>query len=828
MFKNYLVTAFRNLLRFKLDSFLNISGLVIGLSAALLIVLFIQHETSYDKFWKDPDRLFRIQTRWVMEGRDDIRIVQATGPLKGVLESYFPNELETVARLHIRRPLVFTESESFSDLISFADPGILDIFDFEIVSGDADAALASNAAIILNESLARKYFGDADPIGRTLTLDVRYLKRDYQVMAVMSDLPPNSHLNIQAMIKIDENDFIDNAGSWMFSDWNAANNHTYFKLRPGVNIEDINRRLVDFTDASMPVPDGADRASELTIFSTLAVPDIHLKNTHSGSMKPGGDIKIVLAFAAIALLIVIVATINYVNLATARAGQRAREVAMRKVMGAKRKQLITQHLGESMMMVAVAILVSVMMVELALPYFNRMLNLDLVLDIFIPATLGWMLLILIVVGGLGGAYPSIVLSSYRPANSLTANQSTENHGAAKARNFLVVFQTAVTVVLIVATTVVYAQLTYFEWLDRGFDPDQLLVIEEMSRNGVTEKQDAFKEEVQKLQGVTSAALSFEAPTNFYENNTHVRIPGEGEETSYLLGSTKVDYEYIQVLDIPLLAGRFYQRDMALDALPSSDDLKDGDVLQGNIVVNAVAVKAMGLGTADQAIGRTLETSYSLDDGGEGVVLLTVIGVIGNVNLHSAKKPVRPEIYLLESYYNHLLVRFSGDASGVLAHIRTTWANMMPDLPFDYFYVDQALAEEFQSEANQANIFLGFALLTMMVACLGLYGMAAFVTECRRREFGIRKILGARVRDVLTLVLAQFTRLVVLANLIAWPTTYILMTDWLEQYPFRIGNGWITLFCALAGLLSTVVVAVTVSSQAWGVARANPIDAIRQE
>jgi putative ABC transport system permease protein len=443
-------------------------------------------------------------------------------------------------------------------------------------------------------------------------------------------------------------------------------------------------------------------------------------------------------------------------------------------------------------------------------------------------TVTGLLLTALIVGSLSGVYPAMILSSFRPSTSLRANRSTVTRGAVKARNMLVVFQTAVTVCLIVATTVVYAQLTYFRDLDRGFDSDQLLVVQEMSRNGVLEKRESFREEVTKIGGVTGASLSYESPTKFYENNTRVWIPGESEDLSYPLGATNVDVGYLEVLGIPLLAGRFYQKDRALDQMPSTDELGDGDVLQANMVVNARAVEVMGLGTPRQAIGRQLETRYPLDDGGMAKVHLTIIGVIGNTNLHSAKTTVRPEIYRLQSYYHHLLVRYSADSPDVLARIQNTWLNMMPGEPFEYFYVQQALAEEFQSEVNQANIFLGFSLLTMMVGCLGLYGLAAFVTECRRREIGIRKIMGARVWDILSLLFGQFSRLVVVANIIAWPVAYFLMTDWLLQYPFRIGNGWIMAFCVIAGLLASFVVALTVGSQAWGVARANPIHAIRQE
>ena len=820
------MTAYRNLLRFKLDSFLNISGLVIGLTAALLIVLFVQHERSYDQFWQDSERLYRIQTRWVMQGREDISIVNSSGPLKAALESYFLNEIEVAARFQARRSLINTGAESFSDEVSIADAGILDIFDFEIVSGDARLALASNASIIINETLAKKYFGLDEPLGKTLTLDNGYLARDYKVLAVMRDLPSNTHLDIQSMIKIDENDFIDNDGSWMFSSWNTANNHTYLKLKPGIDIADINRQIDEFTDAK--VPDENGKASAYTKLTTRSVPDIHLYSEGAGSRKTGGDSEIVLAFTVIALLIVLVATINYVNLSTARAGQRAKEIAMRKVMGANRWQLLSQHLGESLLIVMFSIAMTVICVQLVLPFFNQMLGLNLILDLADPVVLGGLLLAVVFVGGLSGIYPAVILSSYPPSSTLRANQSTTTGGAVKTRNVLIVFQTAITVALIVATTVVYAQLTYFRFLDRGFEPEQLLVVEQVSRNDVTDKQLALKQEVQSLTTVTSASLSYEAPTNYSENNARLWIPGESEEQSYSLGATRVDYEYLEALQIPLLAGRFYQRDIALDQQPSDETLSDGDLMQSNLVVNARAVESLGMGSPQQAIGRQVETRYRTDDGGVAKNHQTIIGVIGNANLHSAKKPIRPEIYELQSNYNNLLVRFSGNPLQVLKQVRAIWLDMAPATPFEYFFVDQALEREFKSELNQANIFLGFAILTMVIGCLGLYGLAAFVTECRRREMGIRKILGASIRDILSLVFSQFSKLVLAANLIAWPVAYLLMSDWLEQYPFRIGTGWILVFCLMAGVLASFVVALTVGSQAWGVARANPIEAIRHE
>jgi putative ABC transport system permease protein len=436
-----------------------------------------------------------------------------------------------------------------------------------------------------------------------------------------------------------------------------------------------------------------------------------------------------------------------------------------------------------------------------------------------------MLLILSVLSGL---YPALILSSYRPATTLRSSRSSEGSNSVTARNVMVVIQTAVSVSLIVATAVVYTQLTFFRSLDRGFDSDNLIVVQGMSRTAIEGQSDAFKDELAKLPAVSSAALSYEAPTRFNENNIRVRIPGESEDTSYPLGTTYVDYEYLDVLKIPLLEGRFYQRDRTLDESPSTDGKNDGDVVQGNIVVNQLAVKTMGLGSPKDAIGREILTNFSVGEDGVVLARLTIVGVIGNSNLHSAKIPARPETYVLAPFYGHALVRFSGSAADALSQVKNLWSDMMGAEPFEYFFVDQALAEEFKSEVNQANIFFGFAILTMSIGCLGLYGLAAFVTERRRKEIGIRKILGASIKDILSLLLSQFTRLVLVANLIAWPIAYLLMTEWLQQYPFRIGNLWIGVFCVAAGIVASLVVAATVGSQAWGVARANPIHAIRQE
>jgi putative ABC transport system permease protein len=823
MIFNYIKIAFRNILRHKLDSFLNIAGLVIGMATALMITLVVRDELSYDRGWADSDRIYRVQTTWVIPGRKNIELVVSSGPLKPALENYFGDQIERVARLNYGRDTVITATEQYREVIGYADPGLLDIFDLEIVAGDARAALADHSSIILSEALAARYFGDEEALGQTLTL--ADMEQDYTVAAIMQDLPRNTHLVIDAIIAIEENH---PAVGGMFTSWNQANNHIYMKLAEGVRIDEIEARLSEFIDATLTSPpEGFEKASDFLILINQPLEGIHLDGQGAGARKAGGDRDVVHAFAIIAVLLVIVAAINFINLSTARAGRRAREVALRKVLGASRWQLLIQHMGEAFMVILCSALVALSIVELMLPFLGSVLDKDLSPDLADPFVGKLIAVTVLLLGAFSGFYPSIILSAFRPAQVLKANQSAETRGTTTVRSVLVVFQSAVTIALVVATSVVFAQVTYFRTADRGFQADNLLVVNGLGTDETRANNETFKAEVLKLPGVSAATLVLEAPTRFFEQNVRLWVPEHDGETSLLVGTTRVDPDYFNTMQIPLLAGRGYDSNRPLDMQPNTEGAVDGDVFYGNIIINAAAVKVLGLGDPSAAIGEVVRLKSDTDDGAYSIDL-TIIGVAGNALIHSVKVLPRPEIYMQRNDYTSLVVRFSNNPAAVRASVKSVWQAIYSNQLFDHYFVEEALAREYQVEKGQMGLFFVFAVLTIVIGCLGLYGLAAFVTERRTREIGIRKVFGASVRNIINQLMWQFSKPVLVANVIAWPVASYFMIDWLSQYPARLDSVWIGAFCINAGLFALIIALATVGTQAWQVARTNPIHALRYE
>jgi putative ABC transport system permease protein len=823
MFKHYIRTAFRNVRKHKLDSFLNIAGLVIGMATALMITLVVRDELSYDSGWANSDRIYRVQTTWVIPGRKNIELVVSSGPLKPALENYFADQIDLVARLNYSRDTFITANEQYREVISYADPGLLDIFDLEMVAGDARAALADHSSIILSETLAAKFFGDEEALGQTLTL--ADMEQEYVVAAIMRDLPRNTHLVIDAIIAIEENH---PAVGGMFNSWNQANNHIYMKLAAGVQIDEIEARLAEFIDATLTSPpEGFEKASDFLILINQPVQGIHLDGQGAGARKAGGDRDVVLAFAIIAVLLVMVAAINFINLSTARAGRRAREVALRKVLGASRRQLVIQHMGEAFMITLCSALVALSIVELVLPFLGSVLNKDLILDLTDPFIGKLIVVTILLVGTLSGFYPSLILSAFRPAQVLKANQSTETRGTTTVRSALVVFQSAVTIALVVATSVVFAQVTYFRTVDRGFLSDNLLVVNGLGTDETRASNETFKAEVLKLPGVSAATLVLEAPTRFFEQNIRLWVPEHNGETSMVMGTTRVDPDYFNTMQISMLAGRGYDPERPLDMQPDTEGAMDGDIFSSNIIINAAAAKALGLGSPSAAIGEMIRVKGDAEDGSY-IVNLTVIGVAGDAQIHSVKIVPRPEIYMQRNDYNSLVVRFANNPAEARAAVQQLWQGIYPDELFDHYFVEEALAEEYQVEKGQMGLFFVFAVLTIIIGCLGLYGLAAFVAERRTREMGVRKVFGASVRNIIKLLMWQFSKPVLAANVIAWPVASYFMVNWLSQYPARLDNIWVGVFCINAGLFALFIALATVGTQAWQVARTNPIHALRYE
>jgi putative ABC transport system permease protein len=822
MFGNYFLTAIRNLSCNRLDSFIKILGLAIGLAAAMLIVLFVRDEMSFDRSWQDAGHMHRLNTTWIFPGRTPQHSAITSGPAGQALRDYFPNEIATTGRVNNKEPTVTVGDRVYVESVSWVDPSILDIFDFEVLSGDTHATLTDNNGLVISQSMATKYFGENDPLGEVLTVTLYGVTRDYRVGAVIQDLPANTHLEIGAMVKIIEQDFAEPAW-WMFNNWKAINNHTYFKLNPGVPIEQIRSRLPAFTSDVIPPNDDVE-----TQLGTVAVPDIHLHPSDRSEMKNPGDARLVMALSVIAVLLVVIGAINFVNLSTAQAGKRSREVALRMTMGARRGQLFVQHLGESVLITAIAFLLAIVLVEVVLPVYNGLLNRQLNLDISNPQTLMIIFALVLLVGGAAGLYPAAVISAFRPAKNLNSGGALKLTGSVSVRSLLVLFQTAVTISLLIATVVVFAQLSFIRSMDRGFDEEQLVVLNGIGRDGAYDKRETLKTEIRKLAQVENAAFTSDPPSRPNGNNTQVKALGSDLGEFVPIGVQDIDADLIPTYRMTLLAGRNFSTDRPLDQIPATGSAAQGSTLNGNIIINLAAVKLFGFDTPEQALGRSLRLDPEMQFNPLVNVDLTVIGVVANSNLHSVKTEPRPEIYQVTPNNLHMVIRYQGEEKPLLEDLENTWRNLAPEAPFQYFLVEQALASDLHNERSQLNLFAAFSVLAVLIGCMGLYGLAALVAQQRTREIGLRKVLGAGVWQIMSLLLWQFSKPVLASNLIAWPVSFYLMQNWLNSFPERIDSTWLIGICMATGLIAVLISWATVSGHALRVACTNPVHALKYQ
>ncbi|GHF19938.1 ABC transporter permease [Kordiimonas sediminis] len=828
MFQNYVNIAFRNLFKHKLYSLINILGLGVGLAACILITMFVRDELNYDTFWSNADSIQRMHTTFNVPGREPFVTVVAMGPAKEAITTYFDEEIEYSTRFNGLRPIVKIGDKSFDENVHWTDPETAEIFDFDMISGDMRETLRDTSSIAINETMAKKYFGDQDPMGKVMTLTVYGLQRDYRVTAVFRDLPHNTVLDFQALVKIVESDFEENF-SFLFSQWFSVNNNLFFKLRDGVNPERVTARWDEFADNGVALPlqslrEGT-KPSDFIKFSSMPIKDIQLNAVGGGEMKPTGSMMNVIIFSSIAALILVIASINFMNLATAKSTQRAREVALRKVLGASRVQLLFQFLGESILLALCGLVLGLVLVELTSPLYSDFIGKDLVFSYVDPFNLSIIVGLVLTVGIVGGIYPAAVISGFRPAQVLKANKSAETSGSAALRSGLVIFQFAISIALIIAAAAVYGQQKYATNIDPGFNRENLIAIPGVSRRGMVENQQAFKEEVLRLPGVVSAAYSFDRPSTGNESNVSVTIPGAETDQSILIGRQDIDFDFVSTYQIKLLAGRLYDRNVARDSWPSTEGVEAGQILEANILVNKTALAKLGFGTPEEAIGRVIR----IGRGEQRQQDMTIIGVLDDTKFQSVRRQMRPELYpLSDSSYLNLTVRYSGDGAAMADQIRAIWERIAPDVPFNFEFVTESVLQEFTEEERTATLLAVFSGLAVLVACLGLYGLASFTAERRTKEIGVRKVMGATVLDIVRLLLWQFSRPVLIANLIAWPVALWGLSSWLEEFPYRMDFWMLLPMCAGAGAIALIIAWGTVGGNAAKVARRNPITALRYE
>ncbi|WP_068545078.1 ABC transporter permease [Thalassotalea crassostreae] len=823
---NYFVTGWRNTVKNKLFSSINIFGLAIGLAACTLILLFVRYEMNFDNTWTDADKINRMHIVFSIPGRDPMPAVSTPGPAMEALKKDF-SEIEYAARIANSGPTIKHNGQVFVEPVKLVDADFNKVFNIKALKGDIDAALQDNHSLVLNETVAKKYFGDEDPIGQVLTLDFDQFKRDYKVAAVIADISEQSQLELPAFVVIDEKDWSEQP--WRFEAWFSVNSQLYFKTKNADDVNKINARLADFVNNNFPqLPMGGDdaKASDFIEMSAMNIKDLHLKAVGFGEMREQGNQSTVITFSAIAVLILLIASINFMNLSTARASQRAKEVSLRKVMGASRGNLIAQFLGESVLMTLISVVIALGIIELALPLYNEVLNKELVLD-YNFTNIGTLIGLALFVGVIGGLYPAFVLSGFRPATVLKANKSAETGASLKLRAALVILQFTVSIGLFISTGVVYSQMQYAENMDAGYNKDNMLIVHRLGRDAANEKHDVLIKEVERLAQANKVTWSGETPGNTNENNTTLRTPDMTDAESIIIGQRNVGYNFFNTYDIKLLTGRSYDKNRN-DIAPTTDQLRAGETFNGSIIMNESALRRLGLGSPEEALGKIVVTGRG--DPGENLEAnYQVIGVVPDIHFDSLKSTIRPEVYFLQAEWgDSLSVQFSGDPKEITAAVEKVWQQQVPDVPFSYSFVEDDIAEQYQNEQGEAKMFAAFSALAILVACLGLFGLASFTADRRTKEIGIRKVMGAGVFDIVKLLVWQFSKPVLIANIIAWPIAFWLMSDWLEVFVYRIDNSVILGISVIAALFALFIAWATVASNSYRVARSNPIKALRYE
>jgi putative ABC transport system permease protein len=828
MWRNYLTVGFRSLLRQRTYAFINVFGLALGLAACLMILLYVRYETSYESWLPGSERAYQVQATWSETGQPVSASQRSPLPLREHIGGGFADIEALSIAVPGRMATVRQGQLAWVDQL-FVDPAFFDIFPFEFVRGSRERALPDTTSIVLTQKEAIRQFGTTDVVGKTLTERTSEGQIDYHVTGVIRDLPGNTHFDIGTIGRFDPSSYDDVPTA--YKGWGNMNQFHYVKLREGADAAKINAALPAWEKKAVApqVIDGKTSSqADIMALKLVPVSDVHLGDAQLGAMTPGNDPRTVATFSIVALLILVMACINFINLSTARAGKRAREVALRKVLGASRRQLVVQFLGESLLIAAIAMTLALAIVELSAPFLASFLDVELGVTYFgAGGVLIPVLLLILAVGAVGGLYPALYLSRFQPSEVLKANKSAaEPHGSGRLRGALVLTQFAISIGLIVCTAVIYSQTRFVQTIDPGFEQDGLIQISGGRR--LADSYDAFRAEAARVPGVAGVAR-----TNLgvaATNRSIIVVKPAGSDTGTDMGLYGVDPEIFPTMGMRLLAGRLLGERFANDRIapPADGQPAAGPALAQrgvNVVINRRAALHLGHSDPAGAVGKVIRVGI---DGEEDLVPSTIVGVVEDTRIRTARDELEPIIYAYHpARISLLVVRYRGAVpSEVMAGLQKVWARFVPEAPFEGHFAEDLVAELYEREHARAVMFLGFAAFAILIACLGLFGLAAFTTERRTKEIGIRKVLGARIRDIVRLLTWQFSKPVVLANLLAWPVAWWAMRDWLNDFDVRIALTPGPFL--MAGLLALVIAVVTVAGHSVRIARLNPIHALRYE
>ena len=806
MGKNYFKIAVRNLFKRKWFSAINILGLAIGISTCLLIMLFIQNQLSYDRYNEKADRIVRVLFKGKMNG-GEIKEANVMPPVALTFKKDFPEVLDATRIRSYGTPRISYGNKTFKENnFAFVDSNFFRVFTIPLIKGNATTALLEPNTVVISNNVAKKYFGTEDPIGKVLLFKDN--NAALKVTGVFEEVPVNSHFHFDLFASMT------GLAEAREQTWMSSNYYTYLVLPKGYDYKKLEAKLPEEIDKY--IGPQLEKAMGVTMsqfkqggnnigFALQPLTDIHLHSDQTGDMEPHGDIQYVYIFSVVAVFMLLIACINFMNLSTASASKRSKEVGIRKVMGSAKEQLVWQFLIESLLLTVVAMIIALLLVYLALPLFNDIAGQDLTIKLknnlwIIPALIGFVLF----TGLLSGSYPAFFLSSFNPITVLKGS-FTSGKKSIGLRSGLVVFQFFISISLIIGTVVVLKQLSYIQHKQLGYDKNQVLVVEETYWLG--KNQEVFKQQLLADPQVLNVSSSGYLPAGSSNGNNFLVSPDEN--SSQLIHTLRydIDYNYIPTLGMKIVAGRNFSKEYGSDST--------------GIIINETAAKIFGWG--QNAIGHTL--SYMNNEGRK--ITYNVIGIVKNFHFKSLHELITPLVMVIGNDNNNIIVKVkTKDITVLLNSIKRKWNDLKAESPFTYSFLDDRFNKTYKAEKNIGRILGIFAGLTIFVACLGLFGLATFTAERRTKEIGIRKVLGADVKGIVSLLSKDFLKLVFVAFLFASPVAWFIMNKWLQDFAYRIQiSWWIFLIAAIGSLL---IALLTVGLRAVQAAVSNPVKSLRTE
>lgn len=804
MIKNYFIVAIRNLLRQKGYFVINLLGLTIGLTACLLIAFYVIDELSYDKFHDKGDRIYRIGYRYKMPSGDVVEYPVTEYRFKEAFENYF-TQIESFVRISRSSAfyLQYGENKFYEDGISLVDKEFFNVFTYEWLMGDQESALIEPFTAVITQSTANKYFGDSNPIGKNLEVFSETGRVQIRITGVIKDMPKNAHFHLNIMASMETGKYMYN--EMVLENWGETSQYSYILLPENVSIESLQQASKDyfvhvFGEESSRVDNGD------LLFQPLY--DIHLQSNTRYEFEPNGSMRNVIIFSIIAIFILVIASINYMNLATARSSKRSMEVGIRKILGAKRQHLIFQFTGEAVLISFIAIWISFALSDLLLPTFNQLAGKEINIE---WANNVWIILLTVAVavfiGILSGSYPAFFLSSFKPLKVLKERNKFSSSNSLM-RKILVIFQFAISITLIISTLVVFLQWHYMQNKPLGINPSNIVIL----RSPSNEKYRTFKQELLKNPDIISVTASNKRPTNKLTSNLSYKAENVDSENKSIKIIT-VDYDFFKTLGNKIVEGRSFSKDMSEDETST-------------FIINEAAMKEFGW---ENAVGKTFETKTINPETDNWIPRKgQVVGVAEDFHFESVHNKIVPVVYFIDNYWRYWVsVKIDeNNQKETLRYIENTWNKMNSDRYFNPVFYEESLDSLYRDERRFFVLFIVFSILAISIACLGIFGLASFTAEQKTKEIGIRKVMGASVSSIIQLVNKEFLKLVLISNIIAWPIAWYFMKNWLNNFVYRID---LTIWpFVTSGIVAMIIAIGAVSYQAFKASRTNPVNALRYE